>query len=243
MTLAKNLWIASGLLACCLAWPVAGRASSFSVTPVGLTLSQQQQTGVLHVSNKSDTPTVVQLEAKAWTQENGEDVYADTRKLIATPPIFTIPPGGDQVVRVGLRAKPDVKTEQAYRLYLTEVPPAPKPGFLGVRFALRMSLPVFVSPAGNAAPDVHWSATPGAAGKIEVTGVNTGNAHEHINKITIALEGSDKTLAEKTGIYILPGKTEDLTFKPHSALPKGSMLTLTVATDKGTSHVQVPVGK
>src|SRR3546814_9833017 len=67
----------------------------------------------------------------AWSQSGGKDVFAAVDDILATPPIFTIPAGGSQVIRVGSRRAPDPQHERAYRLFLREVPPAPQPGFQG----------------------------------------------------------------------------------------------------------------
>ena len=109
------------LVALGLAVPGWAQAGSFEVNPVGLTLSGTHSTEVVTVTNASDSLTVVQLQVVAWSQENGEDVYTPTRNVLATPPIFTVPAGGQQTVRLGLMSKPDAKLETAYRLFLQEV--------------------------------------------------------------------------------------------------------------------------
>src|SRR4249920_2225792 len=79
-------------------------AGSFQVSPVRIELTPSAPTAPINVRNESTTDTVVvQLRAVSWKQENGEDNYAPSTELIATPPIFTLQPGGSQTVRVGLR--------------------------------------------------------------------------------------------------------------------------------------------
>src|SRR5450759_1169209 len=77
-------------------------AGTFQVTPVRVELSAQQSTTALTVSNNGSDPVVVQLQTSAWAQENGNDQYSSTDDLIATPPIFTIQPGANQIVRIGM---------------------------------------------------------------------------------------------------------------------------------------------
>ena len=71
---------------------------------------------------------------------------------MATPPIFTVPPKGTQVIRVGLRRAADAQQGLSYRMFLQEVPPPPRQGLQGLQVALRLSLPVFVMPARDARP-------------------------------------------------------------------------------------------
>ena len=64
-----------------LLMPLWAQAASFQVNPVRLTLSADRSTDVLRVINSSDTPTVVQLQIVAWSQEDGKDVYTPSRNL------------------------------------------------------------------------------------------------------------------------------------------------------------------
>ena len=151
-------WIAAVTLAAAC---VDSQATDFTVSPVRVELSAAQRSVALMVRNESsDEPVVVQLRTVAWSQNAGDDVYASTGDLIAAPPIFTIAPGGSQVVRIGLRHAPASDQEAGYRLYLQEIPRAPKPGFAGVQIALEMSLPIFVKPATETAARLRWAAEP-----------------------------------------------------------------------------------
>jgi fimbrial chaperone protein len=218
-------------------------AASFQVSPLRMTLSAEHSTDVLRVMNSSTTPTVVQLQIEAWSQEDGKDVYTPSRNLLATPPIFTVTPGNQQVVRVGMRAKPDAKQEICYRLFLTEVPPSPASGFRGVQIALRVGLPIFVEPAMDTAPALKWSAKRSAPTELQVSAANTGTAHAQILKLTLETAGRGRTLAQESGAYILPGALHNWTIKLASPLPANTPLEITADTDRGTLHAQLVLGK
>ncbi|WP_119628929.1 fimbrial biogenesis chaperone [Methylocaldum marinum] len=113
---------------------MAAHGGALSVAPVRLELSAPELTGAITVTNTGTESSVVQLEATDWSQRNGQDEYAPSRKLSATPPIFTLGPGATQTVRVGLRHPPDPRRELAYRLFLQEVPP-PAPQGCASHFA------------------------------------------------------------------------------------------------------------
>ena len=87
-----------------------------------------------------------------------------------------------QIIRVALRGAPAGDREQAYRLLITEVPRGAAAS-TGVRFALRLSLPVFVSPPG-AAPQPVWFVR-GAAGGRELVLRNDGTAHLQVRRIVL----------------------------------------------------------
>lgn len=223
--------------------PLGARAASFQVNPIRVTLSAAQATNVLHVTNSSDSPTVVQLQIVAWTQKDGKNVYTSSRNLLATPPIFTVAPGGQQVVRVGMRNAPNPKQETCYRLFLTEVPPAPAPGFRGVRIALRLGIPVFVEPTAATAPALQWSVKRLSDNRLEVSTTNTGTAHAQILKLLLTIAGQSQPLAQQSGAYVLPGAQHAWTFKLAKPLAANTPLAVTADTDRGTLHARLLPGK
>lgn len=182
-------------------------AGSFRVNPVRLALSKATATTSVDVTNTGQQATVVQAVLKKWTQRDGGNVYTATRALLATPPIFKIAPEHRQVVRVGLLVPPANDVETAYRLFLTEVPPAPHPGFVGLQIALRVSIPIFVAPiAGKAAPRLVWRLRHAGENRIEVIAVNDGSGHARVTDLSLGASISGPALAQLKGGngYVLP---------------------------------------
>lgn len=233
----KLLFLAILLLA-----PFGARSASFQVNPVRVTLSAAQTTDVLRVTNSSDTPTVVQLQIVAWSQADGQDIYTPSRALLATPPIFTVAPGKQQVVRIGMRSAPDTKRETCYRLFLIEVPPAPRPGFRGVQIALRIGIPVFVEPAAAAAPELRWSAKQLSSGSLLITALNSGMAHTEILKLKVTAKDRQVPLLQEFGGYLLPGAQRSWNIKLAAPLAANTPLEISADTDGGSIHAQVLPG-
>jgi fimbrial chaperone protein len=222
------------------------RASSFTVNPVWLQLSAAQPTAVLHVKNNGKTPIVVQLSLFAWSQANGKNVLTPTRKLLATPPIFTLPEDGEQIVRVGLLAKPAAQRETAYRLFMTQVPPRPRPGFRGLQVALRMSLPVFVAPRiGIATPKLAWRIRRLGNGKVSLTVTNNGTAHAQVSDLSLAVSATGSPLAQPaTGNgYVLPGTSRSWEFKLKSRVKHGQMWVLRGKSRQGSFSERLGPGQ
>src|SRR5579863_8466496 len=187
-----------------LVLPVLARAASLDVDPIRVVFSADYTITVVTLTNAGDTPATVQLEPVAWSQDKGEDVYAPTRGLLATPPIFTVQPHAKQIIRLGLRAKPDPVREGCYRLYLQEVPQAQQVKGLGVQMALRIGVPVFVEPTAPLKPSLQWTLKRVSDNELELDAVNNGNAHVQVKQI--ALTGPDSvTLQVQQAAYILPG--------------------------------------
>jgi fimbrial chaperone protein len=214
-------------------------AGSFVVNPVRVTLSASQPVSAITVRNEGPEPTVVQLETVAWSQKDGADVLAKTQEILATPPIFTIPSGGSQIVRVGLRRVPDAGNELTYRLFLQEVPPA-QPISQGLRVALRVSMPVFVSPQSTVAAKLEWRASQATDGKIRLQASNSGAAHIQIAQVAIVSTDGDKTVGlQKLAAYVLPANRREWLMKTDSALPIGSMLRVLAQTDAGEMRADI----
>lgn len=224
--------------AACVLTSTVAFAGGLQLEPVRVTLTPAHPTAALTVRNAGDAPMVVQLRPTAWAQRNGQDAYAPTRELLATPPIFTLAPGATQVVRVGLRRAPDPRRELTYRLYLQEVP-GPVSGTArghGLRVLLRLGVPVFVAPPG-AAPQLEWRAERRADG-VRLTFANAGNAHVQIADLAVATAKDDKPLfARPLGAYVLAGESRYWDFAMADPPSAGTPLRLKARTDAGESDV------
>lgn len=228
------------LLALLLASPSAW-SGSFQVSPVRATLSPSRAVEALTVRNDGAEPAVIQLEAMSWSQKDGKDLYVPTREIIASPPIFTIAPGGAQVVRIGLRRAADPQRELAYRLYLQEVPQAPKPGFQGLQVALRLGVPVFVNAIDGAAPKLRWSARRTSDGKLLLRASNEGTAHIQVANFTLAPAQGAPFPTQHPAAYLLPGQSREWPLKLPATPPLGASLKLVAQTDAGEAKADVVV--
>ena len=219
--------------------PLTTSAGSFQVSPVRVQLTPSSPTAAINVRNESPTDGVLlQLRAMDWKQEAGEDVYTASADLIATPPIFTIPPGGTQTVRVGLRKTVQTGIQQTFRLYLTEVPPAPKESFQGLQVALNIGIPIFVAPKSLTGTPPVWRAALTSDGKLALSATNASNSHVQILDVQIYDENDSITVAALTEPrYILANQTTrwQLALKGN---PVG-MLRLAISTDGGNIEAKV----
>jgi len=218
-------------------------AGSFQVNPIRVDMTKGATTAAITVRNDGDDAIVVQSSVVAWTQDNGQEVYTPTTEALVTPPIMTVPPGGEQIVRVGLRRGPDAQRELAYRLYLQEVPPPPKPGFTGLQVALRVGLPVFVAPAAPGIRRLEWSAQIGPDGAIRLAAQNTGNAHVQVTDFELGLPGPGGPIAhESTLAYVLAGQRRLWTLPaPPDRVKSVSEFRLKAYTDAGEIDTAVKV--
>jgi fimbrial chaperone protein len=189
-------------------------AGTFSATPVRLGLSSQANTTSLVLENTGEQSVLVQAEVMSWTQKDGQDQLEASSDLLVSPPIFKLPAGAKQVIRVGLMRPVDPVRELTYRLFLQEVPQPAAPGQAAISFVLRLGLPVFVLPVqAAAAPRLKWHAEPGNGDRLNLSLSNLGNVH--VRAADCTLLGSDGlTLAtHDLAGYVLAGQTRSWQIK------------------------------
>jgi fimbrial chaperone protein len=132
---------------CALLAPGAD-ASGLQVAPILLEFADGETTQVLHVANSGEQPLRAQVRVFAWTQADGGERLRPDRDLAASPPLMELAPGQEQLVRI-IRLRPQTpQREQAYRLFVDELPSPAGAGRPSVQLLLRHSLPVFVLPPG-----------------------------------------------------------------------------------------------
>jgi fimbrial chaperone protein len=222
-------------------------AGSFEVNPIRIDMSAGTRSAALTLKNSGTEAVVVQASVMAWAQENGQDAYAATKEVLVTPPIATIPPGGEQILRLGMRRAPDAANELSYRVFLQEVPPPPKPGFQGLQVALRVSLPVFVQPLkGPAKATLVWNLEMQGEDGLRLRLDNKGTGHIQVSEIALYLPGHEQAIASQSLLaYVLPGQSRTWELKTQSLaarLKPTDRLRLKVTTDAGSVDTEIDLG-
>ncbi len=221
----------------------AATAGSFQVNPIRIEIAKGATTAAIVVRNDGDEGIVIQANVVGWSQDDGQDVYSPTTEALVTPPVMTVPAGGEQIVRVGLRRRPDAQHELTYRIYLQEVPPPPKAGFTGLQVALRVGLPVFVPPVAAPVRRLEWSTQIGPDGAIRLAAQNTGNTHVQVTDFVLGPSDAGEPLAHESSLaYVLAGQRREWTLPAAPARVKpGSELRLKAYTDAGEIDTAITV--
>ena len=214
----------------------AVQAASLSVAPTRVELGQDARSATITLENQGDSTVTVQVQTFAWAHSTASEALETTRDLIAVPPVFSLEPDAKQIIRVALRARPDATREHAYRLLITEVPIAPPDSKAAVRFALRLSLPVFVAAPG-ALPEPAWSARR-LDGKPILELANRGRAHLRVRRVALHARGSAEPVQViETPIYVLPGQAHG--WPLDGAALAHAMLKLRAETDLGPLEAEL----
>lgn len=193
------------------ALPSLAAAGSFRAVPVRLYLDARTKTAVLKVANDGDEKVTVQLEAISWSQgSDGKDVYSPTKDIVFFPKIADIEKGQEKIIRIGYEGQKgaSIASEKTYRLMLQELPVS-KPGEVAIKMAIRMGLPVFVTPE-MAVKEGAVDKVALSDGSVAVSVKNTGNSHISISRIKAKgfdAAGAEVFSAETPGWYVLAGRT------------------------------------
>ena len=174
----------------CAAAPAA--AGSLQVDPIKIEINANSKIASIRVRNEENAPVTIRAYALTWDQVGGDDQYASTNAIILSPPVFTIPAKGTQLVRVGLRTP--AASGRAYRLMIEEVP-QPRQGS-GVQVALRLNIPVYAGLQSGALSDLSWRAFQESGKGWFVEATNKGPGY-------VRVEAEEAAAA--TGVRKVPG--------------------------------------
>jgi fimbrial chaperone protein len=221
-----------------LLWESDCYSADMGLQPLGAQLSSRQPIASFTLTNRSSEPMLIQTHVYAWTQQQGQDIYNSTHDLLVTPPIISIPPGQEQLLRIGWLNPFPQQQEQAYRLYIQQISTNPSihnESKNGVMISLRIGLPVFIQPTLESKPQLSGYIQTRKNNQIRVSIKNTGNAHAKI--VRIELVNNEQLLPViETFKYILPHQTQSwLIKKPKNLQPSWRLMAI---TDLG---IQIPI--
>lgn len=230
--------------------PLLAMPAGVNVHPLLLDLNDVQRNAAITVANGESFPELMRVEVKAWDQAQGEDHYVPSDDLLVVPPVLSVASQQEKFVRLGLRHPVSAGREQAYRVFVTEVPSAVnmKKGAM-VQVAFRVGVPVFVnalklSSSVQADGGATWKATLTGAKKIRLTVTNGAASHIRIDGMKIFTDASKTQLLAERPMreYVLAGVTRSFTLNAGTSL---NLPTLAVFGSGigGFFEVVVPVAK
>jgi len=184
--------------------------TAVDINPVRIDLAGPGRPAELKLTNTGATELAIQVDTFLWRQDiDGGDELSETDELLAVPPLFTIPPGGQQVVRIGYlgRANPDI--EGSFRLLVTELAPAEDGSAGGSQLAMRMrfSIPAFIAPSvGRARAEIVLQEVVASEDGTALVLRNAGNGHARLAQLEVLGRSGWEALASAATIrYLLPG--------------------------------------
>jgi fimbrial chaperone protein len=217
-------------------WAPALVAGEFTILPLRVSLDRTSKAAEVVVRNEGRSPLRMQVEAMSWRQDaEGSDRYEPAEGLIFFPRSLEIPPGESRVVRVGVRSAP-VTSEETYRLFIEELPPAEtpatSPGTTTVRVLLRVGVAVFVAPLQHERTAA-ISKLELKAGQVQWAVANAGTVHFVADRVELAAVAHDGTrlhVQQYQERYFLAGVEKPLRAAiPRDVCPKVASIEAIVA--------------
>jgi fimbrial chaperone protein len=227
------------LLGAFVAFAARAEASSFTVNPIKVVLSDKEQSALLTLQNQSAEELRFKILMQEWKQSpQGEMQLGGTKDVVVYPGLLSLPPNGERKLRVGATV-PAGATEKAYRVFVEELPAlrsAKEAAKSEVRVLTKMGVPIFLRPAApKPAGTIEGIAL--AKGALSFTVKNSGNIHFLIQSVKVkATDAAGASTFEKSpdGWYVLAGGTRIWQLDiPKDACAKSKKLTVEIQTTEG----------
>lgn len=238
MRCAKSL-----LLSLLLAGSTPVSAASLQVAPVRIQVPPGAAASKLMLRNVGAEPINAQARIFRWTLSSGKEKLTETRDVVASPPIVKLTPGLETIVRIVRTSKQPIDGEEAYRLIVDEIPPAPDKIGLSISFVLRQSIPVFFSSKPGRPADLDWYVE-NRGGKVVVTAVNSGDKHARISALKLKSKtGSAFSFGDGLTGYVLGHSTARFAMRGKlKGVGPGAKILVTAQGNNGPIEAAAGVG-
>jgi fimbrial chaperone protein len=232
----------TALVVLAMAFASTAHAASLRIAPILVEISEPAKTAVVTLRNEGDKAITVQSRIMRWSQSNGEDRLEPATGVVTSPPIRTIAPGAENVVRIVRVDDTNAKGEEAYRLIIDQLPDPKQRKPNTVNLLIRHSVPVFLSGAGSTKPRLSWSIKR-SGGNLLVSATNSGGSHVRISDFGLKTPGGEE-IAKANGLvgYVLAGSTVRWRFALLRKSYSG-VVTLVARSETGPVHAQVKVDR
>jgi len=182
----------------------AAFSQALSIAPVNINLEPNRRSATLSLTNRSESDMSIQVRVFSWNQLNNVDQLTETNTVIVSPPLATLAPGSNQVIRLLLR-HPAIGREETYRILVDQIPSAGKVGT--VQMVLRLSIPVFAEPSNKTTPHLQLHLESDGEKHFLVC-VNDGTRHDALREMELTASGGRKLKTDPSASpYILAGVT------------------------------------
>ena len=208
--------------------PSLALSEGLRVAPVSFEVAAPGATANLTLRNEGASPITVQARVFSWTQ-NGQEHLTPTRDVVVSPPITQLAPGAVQTVRIVRTSRQRVEGEEAYRLFVDELPDQSRRGGATVSFVSRLRIPVFFVQPNATVPTVSWRILQqGGQSWLEAT--NRGQIH--LKLADMSLLSGNKATFRQNGLfgYALGGSTMRWPLQRRAG---GGQLSLSAKTNLG----------
>ena len=216
-----------------LAAAVPASAASLQVSPVSIEIATPASTATVTLRNEGSAPLNAQIRVFKWSQVDGKERLEPTTDIVASPPMATLGPKADYLVRLVRLSKAPAAQEETYRILVDEVPEMSKQRS-GVNITMRYSIPVFIEPKQLGGAKLTWSAV-NENGKVVVKAINDGDRRVRISELK-AIDAAGAMVSFGNGLngYVL-ARSSTQWVAPSAAMKStnAGSITITAKGDAG----------
>lgn len=188
----------------------AAWAAGLSVMPLPMTLSPNEPSELLKVTNDGDSANSFQIQPFLWTQlPDGTIDLHPSLTIVAFPEVFTIGPNETRNIRIGV-LQPSSAAEATYRLVVQQLPPPSLPGKV-IQILPGVDLPVFIA-RDDAVGKPEIAGPTIAQGRLSFALTDAGTAHILLKRLTVTgrnASGKSVFSAAAAPSYVLAGGRRD----------------------------------
>jgi fimbrial chaperone protein len=225
-----------------LAFGSSARAGGLNVTPIQIHLSPQTTKAMLALRNDGAETMRYQVSATSWNQTpRAELQLAPTSEIVFFPGLFTLKPGEERNVRIGV-GTPFGLVEKTYRVFVEELPPTERPAQASseVRVLTRVGVPIFLAPTRALERRVIENlAAKGGRASFRVS--NQGTVHFREDSVQLrGLDAPGNVLFEREqrGWYVLAGGSLDYDFELPKSCGRLAFVAAVVTAENGEKFEQ-----
>lgn len=203
-------------------------AASLQMYPVTINFCNREPVTAVYVKNTGEGSIGAQLRVYKWQQQGQKEVLTPDSTLIVSPPIATIPPGKEQLVRI-VSTAPVVSDgpEQSWRLLVDELPDSTHPqSRQQVHFLMRYSVPIFFScPGQTPALSALHASLDKRSHRLVIR--NSGSHHLKLSNVSMTAAGKNHLITKGLLGYVLPGS--EMAWDLPKNMPAGTSLTASLS--------------
>jgi len=217
-------------------------AGSLQVEPVLLDITAPGAASTVTLRNDGKKPISAQIRVFRWSIVNGEERLEPTHDVVASPPVETLAPARNYLVRIVRVTKRPVIGEESYRLLVDQLPDLSRQKNGMVNLLVRYSIPVFFGTADRQSPKIAWSVKR-HGNKVILAANNSGQRRLRISALSLH-DANGRTISFGRGLagYALGKSTIRWTKPAHGFAARGSA-TISAQTDRGPIRAVASVSR
>ncbi len=181
--------------------PAAASAAALRVSPILIDAGEGANASIT-LRNQEDRPLNAQVRVFRWSQRDGVEDLQPTDDVVASPPIVTVGPREDYVVRLQRTTGEQPVAEEAYRVVVDELPNPDRQRNGTVAVVLRYIVPAFFFPADATQPRLRWSLAH-RDGRTVLVAENTGDKRVQLTNLALKSGGRTALIGKGLAGYVL----------------------------------------